>query len=166
MAQLLEPSHAWREAFLELAREYKSAGEPRYLLALADFDAFLERLRARREGDGLAEGDVPVVELWLEQDGQLIGCVRIRLGLNAALAREGGHVGYDIRPSLRGRGHGTELLRLALLRARALGLERIRITCDDDNLGSIRVIERNGGVLSGTETSNDSGKLIRQYWID
>jgi predicted acetyltransferase len=166
MAHLLEPSDAWREAFLELAREYEAAGEPRYALALGDFDAFLERLRARRAGDGLAETEVPVVELWLEQDGRLIGCVRIRLGLNAELEREGGNVGYDIRPSLRGRGHGTELLRLALLRARALGLTRIRITCDDDNLGSIRVIERNGGMLCGTDTSSDSGKLIRQYWIE
>jgi predicted acetyltransferase len=63
-------------------------------------------------------------------------------------------------------GHGTALLRLVLIEARAQGIERVRVTCDDDNIGSIKVIERNGGVLSGHGTSTKTGKPIRQYWIE
>jgi predicted acetyltransferase len=96
----------------------------------------------------------------------IVGCVRLRLGLTPDLENEGGHVGYDVRPSARRRGYGTTLLRLALVEARALGLERVLVTCDDDNIGSIQVIERNGGVFSGSGVSKKTGKTVRQYWIE
>jgi hypothetical protein len=63
-------------------------------------------------------------------------------------------------------GYGTQLLRLALPVLREHGIRRVRITCDDDNIGSAKIIEKNGGVLSGKETSRESGKTVRQYWIE
>jgi len=67
---------------------------------------------------------------------------------------------------MRQRGYGTELLRLALIEARNLGIQPVRITCDDDNVASIKIIERNGGVLSGRAVSTESGKAVRQYWVE
>ena len=67
---------------------------------------------------------------------------------------------------MRRRGYGTELLRLVLVEARAVGIERVRVTCDDDNIGSIKVIERNGGALVGRSASKDTDKTFRQYWIE
>jgi predicted acetyltransferase len=61
--------------------------------------------------------------------------------------------------------YGTTLLRLAVAQARELGIERVRVTCDDDNIGSVKVIERNGGVLAGRGISEQTGKTVRQYWI-
>lgn len=52
-----------------------------------------------------------------------------------------------------------------LIRAEELGIDRVLITCDDDNAGSIGVIEANGGNAYETAQSPSSGKLIRQYWI-
>ena len=118
-----------------------------------------------RQGGNLPLGWVPGTEFWLEHDDAIVGCVRIRLRLTRELEDEGGHIGYDVRPSMRRRGYGTELLRLALIETRALGIERVRITCDDDNVGSIKIIERNGGVLDGHGVSRESGKLVRRYWI-
>src|SRR5204862_3123108 len=118
-----------------------------------------------RRGDCLPDGYVPSVEFWLEHDGLIAGCVRLRLGLTPDLENEGGHVGYDVRPSARRRGYGTALLRLAVIEAQALGVERTRVTCDEDNVGSIKVIERNGAVLTGSGVSPKTGKTVRRYWI-
>lgn len=70
-----------------------------------------------------------------------------------------------MRPSARRQGHGKTILRLMLGRARELGLDRVMITCDTDNLGSRGVIEGNGGVLEGEFTLDYHPKAIRRYWI-
>lgn len=163
--RLVTPSVQWRSAFVELAAEYAAAGEHRHALALHDYTAYLQKLEARGQRDNLPAGRVPGCEFWLESDGKILACGRLRLGLTPELEEEGGHIGYDVRPSMRRRGYGTALLRMMLVKAREQGIERVRITCDDDNLGSIQVIERNGGLIAGRSISKESGKLIRQYWI-
>jgi len=95
----------------------------------------------------------------------LHGELRLRHYLNPALEQEGGHIGYTIRPSSRGRGMGKELLRLGLLEARAMGIGCVLVTCDDDNPASIGVIEANGGREFEAGVSQWSGKAIRRYWI-
>jgi len=45
-------------------------------------------------------------------------------------------------------------------------LARVRITCDDDNIASRRIIERNGGVLESRGWSDRGGTVIRRYWIE
>ena len=74
--RLVTPSTQWQSAFMEMAREYQSAGELRYALALADFDAYLRRIETGYRGDCLPEGYVPSVEFWLEHGGLIAGCVR------------------------------------------------------------------------------------------
>jgi predicted acetyltransferase len=97
-------------------------------------------------------------------DERLVGCSRLRHWLTEALEYEGGHIGYDIRPSDRGRGLGTSLLRLTMARAAALGIAKVRVTCDAKNSASIRVIEKNGGQLDATVRSRTREELICQYW--
>lgn len=164
--RLVPPSAQWRSAFLEMARDFESVGDTRYALALQDFDAYLRKIETGRRSRGLPTGWVAGTEFWMERDGQLVACARLRFTLTPDLEHEGGHIGYDVRPSMRRRGYGTALLRLALVEARALGIRRVRITCDDDNEGSIKVIERNGGILGGCGTSKRTGRKIRQYWIE
>ena len=164
--RLVEPSAEWRTAFEEMAQDFAAAGEHRYALALRDFDAYLRGVETGRRVGSLPNGWVPGTEFWLEHDGQLVACTRLRFGLTSDLEHEGGHIGYDVRPSMRRRGYGTALLRLALAEARALGIGRVRVTCDDDNIGSINVIERNGGTLDGRGISKVSGKTVRQYRIE
>jgi predicted acetyltransferase len=164
--RLVTPAAQWRSAFVEMARECEAAGEHRYALALRDFDAYLRKVEASRRVENLPEGWVAGIEFWLENSGQIIACARLRLGLTPDLENEGGHVGYDVRPTMRRRGYGTALLGLVLAEARALGIERVLVTCDDDNAGSITVIERNGGALAGCGVSNRTGKPIRRYWIE
>jgi len=167
VARLLDPSRDKREAFLRMAQDWLEHGNDRYHLALEDFDAYLARLHRFSDAAQVPSGWVPGIELWLEDDaGEIAACVRLRFWLTPSLEAEGGHIGYDVRPSSRGRGFGTAALGLVLPEARRRGLERVRLTVDSDNLPSIKIIERNGGVLSGEAISGKTGKPIRQYWID
>ncbi len=120
-------------------------------------------LRARR-----ASGDVPLgftreVFLVAEVDGDLVGRVSIRLELNEMLRREGGHVGFGVRPVFRRRGHGSDILRQALAVLADHGIDPALVTCDDDNVGSARTIERCGGVLDDRIEVDE--RLVRRYRV-
>ncbi len=104
-------------------------------------------------------GFVPSTELWWIDGETFLGRVGIRHRLTPNLLETGGHIGYDVRPSARRRGHATAMLRQALIVARGLGIERALITCDVDNVGSRAVIERTGGVLEDER----SGTL--RFWV-
>ena len=80
------------------------------------------------------------------------------------MAAYGGHIGYVVLPSHRGRGHATEILRQSVERARAGGVDRVLLTCDDTNVASARVIERCGGALEAVVPDED-GHPMRRYWI-
>ena len=164
----LEPaSAARREAFLEVAREWRAAGVDRYAAALDDFDAWLARVRRCSRQATCPPGFVAQDHLWcVDVDGRILGGVRFRHRLAPHLLVEGGHVGYDVRPSERRKGIGTRLLALTLDLARARGLERVLVTCDHDNAASARIIEKNGGVETSTSVSDRSGKVVRRFWID
>jgi len=59
------------------------------------------------------------------------------------------------------------MLSLALKKAKQMGLNRILITCDEDNIGSSKVIENNGGVLENIIENSINGNKIytKRYWI-
>jgi predicted acetyltransferase len=78
---------------------------------------------------------------------------------------EGGHIGYAIRPSQRLKGYGTEILRRTLLEAAKLGLHKVLVTCNADNLGSIKIILANGGIFDEEISSPHSKKKISRYWL-
>lgn len=165
--QLIEPTSDKQDAFLRMAQEWLDQGNARYRLALENFDEYLAKVRSASDVSRVPAGWVPGTEFWLEDAaGEIVACVRLRFWLTPTLEVEGGHVGYDVRPSARGRGYGTAALRLVLPEARRRGLERILVTTDADNIAAIQVIERNGGVLSGETISESRGKPIRQYWVD
>ena len=91
---------------------------------------------------------------------------RLRPELTPALEIQGGHIGYDVPPSVRRRGYGTQLLRLTLPRAREAGLSKVLLTVDSDNVASIRIIESNGGRLEFDGYVGSLGRVIRRYTIE
>ena len=126
---------------------------------------YLARTERTRAGLDLAPGRVPATMLFAVLGEEIVGRVHIRHELTPALLDDGGHIGYGVRPAYRRRGYATEMLRQGLDRVRVLGIERALVTCGDDNPGSIRTIERCGGVLEDIRTRED-GTLTRRYWID
>jgi predicted acetyltransferase len=128
---------------------------------------YLEVLDERERGVNLPPHHVPSTFLFAFNRERIVGRASIRHTLNDVLLRIGGHIGYVVVPEFRRRGHATAILGLSLQFAHdRLGLDEVLVTCDDDNIGSIKTIERNGGVLENVVSGSDLDKPKRRYWID
>ena len=130
-----------------------------------EWSAYVDAQEACRLGRDLAPGRVPATFLVAEAGGEIVGRSSIRHVLNEYLASDGGHTGYCVLPDFRRRGYATTILQQSLVIARALGIDRILVTCDDDNVGSAEVIERCGGVFEANILTV-GGASKRRYWID
>ncbi len=173
--QFVEPCEKFRDALAAYIEEFcnRNAGESFWQEhreeVLNDFAGFLARHCPDARESDLPDSHVPQTQYWLVRGGKLLGTVRLRPRLNEHLQYEGGQIGYDVSPSERGRGHGTRLMARALQEARRLGLDRVLVTCDADNLASVRVIEKSGGKLEDEVVSKlpeKAGKIVRRYWIN
>lgn len=127
-----------------------------------DFDYYLAHLERKEKTEALVPDSV--FFLLDDERNRLLGAVNIRHELNDYLLREGGHIGDGIRPSERRKGYATALVGLALEECRKLGIGRVLMTCDKDNIGSAKSIVKNGGVLENEITDKD-GTLVQRYWI-
>ncbi|MCK5659107.1 MAG: GNAT family N-acetyltransferase [Alphaproteobacteria bacterium] len=120
--------------------------------------------------DGSKVKKVPHTELWLVSKDRFLGRISIRHKLSEFLRQVGGHIGYAIRKSERRKGYGKLMLKSALLRTKALGLDQVLITCNKKNIGSIKIIEGAGGILKkpGYISTDIAGKpvLLRHYWVE
>lgn len=130
------------------------------------FRRYLEVLAEQECGANLQADQVPSTFLFAFAGTRIVGRVSIRHSLNPYFERFGGHIGYVVVPEYRRQGYATAILRQSLQIAREkLGLTRVLVTCDDDNVGSIKVIVQNGGVLEDIVTGPDGDNLKRRYWI-
>jgi predicted acetyltransferase len=125
----------------------------------AGFAEYAAVLRGQARGEHLPDGYVPCTTLWWVDGTEYLGRIAIRHRLTEHLLQAGGHIGYDVRPSARRRGHATAMLRAALPRAWQLGITQALITCDTTNVASRKIIEHSGGAL---EDERD-GKL--RFWV-
>ena len=134
-----------------------------------DWGDYLATLTRQHAGIDLPADRVAATFLVAEVDGEIVGRASIRHELNDWLLAHGGHIGYGVRPAHRRRGHASEILRQSLIIARAHGVDRALLTCDDDNVGSRAVIEGAGGRLDEAwplaEPDGDTSAR-RRYWID
>ncbi|HET6209907.1 MAG TPA: GNAT family N-acetyltransferase [Jatrophihabitans sp.] len=122
--------------------------------------AFVESLR--RAADLAVEppnGWVHCSTYWWVDGPTYLASIRIRHRLTPQLEQIGGHIGYDVAPSARRRGHGTAMLAAALPRAAELGIESALVTCSADNVGSRKIIEANAGKLEDERDGN------LRYWV-
>ena len=112
----------------------------------------LPRALAWAKGEALPEGIVPETQFYLWADGEIVGQFRLRHRLNETLRRGAGHIGYFIASPFRGRGYGTEGLRLTLEKAAAVvPEEEIFLRLLRNNTASLRVMEKNGGRVVGED---------------
>jgi predicted acetyltransferase len=169
--ELVRPTSTFRESYCGLVTEFSATGEKLVPFTLAfehdDFDAFLDRLDACARGIDLPDGFVAHSTFWLVRNqGDVGGVSNIRHSLTAALHREGGNIGYGIRPSARRQGLGTTILQKSLACADELGLTRVLVTCAKANIGSAKSILRNGVVLESEEYLPERGEIVQRYWIE
>lgn len=99
-----------------------------------------------------------------EDDNRIVGIIDLRHHIDhPILGTWGGHCGYSVRPSERGKGYATEMLRLNMKKAKKLGIQKLLVTCNEKNMASERVILKCGGVYESILTVEES--RIKRYWI-
>ena len=157
------PARKHRRAWVQLKQEFVQDGAAHHALYQGSktFGQFLRKRRDFAQGKRLPEGYVPGSKYFLMEEGspKFLGVVTI-------CHREAdGHINYAVAPSERNKGYATEQLRLALEKCREMGIGPVLITCDRENIASMKVIQKNGGVLEDERMTED-GKAFQRYWID
>lgn len=131
-----------------------------YEVSYEDFSSYLQKNINDSVGIDLIQGYVPQTIYWLYINNKPVGMGKLRHYLNDKLREVGGHIAYAIRPTERGKGYGTLILKELLKKAKEKNIEEALVTCDEDNLLSRKVIEGNNGVLEGIH----QGEC--KYWIN
>jgi predicted acetyltransferase len=174
-AELVAPSLRHARSYVAALREGFRRGaqnrvsERRISQIEADFATYIAAITDQSGSIRLPTGEivpkVPFSVFWLVEGDAFLGEANVRHDLNAYLIKEGGHVGYGIRPSRQRQGYGKLILALALEECRRLGLERVLLTCLQDNVASARIIEANGGELENVIDDPAGRGPLRRYWI-
>lgn len=130
------------------------------------YEDWLKEVKDFMNRETVKEGYVPGTTFLAirEHDKRLVGMINIRHELNDYLMNFGGNIGYSIRKSERRKGYATEMLRLALDKCKVLGLNKVLLTCDKNNIGSAKTMKNNGAVLENEVKEED--RITQRYWID
>jgi len=172
--ELVKPSAEYLDSYLSACREYKDLGLSQYRLNDPDDyktwgPGFFQSMEDESRGINLKEGYVPASTFWLvdTENKIFIGEGNIRHELSPFLMCFGGHIGYAVRATLWNKGFGTLMLSMLLTEAAKLGIDYALITCNEENLASRRIIEKNGGEHQDTIDNIIDGKArrTRRYWV-
>lgn len=130
-----------------------------YGLGFQEFQSFLSQSKDESLGINLQPQYVPQTVYWLLIDGKPVGIGKLRSHLNDNLRKIGGHIGYTIRPTERGKGYGNIILAELLKKVKEKGINEVLVTCAESNFLSRKIIQSNNGELEATE------KGECRYWI-
>ena len=164
--KLVKLNEIYKAQLFDMLDEWHSTGETiiPYAIRKTDYHNF-EQYAASLEVTDTSGGLVPGSAYFCLDTvrNRFVGAVNIRHYLNESLLLNGGHIGDGVRPSERRKGIATEMIALALKECRKLGIDRVLLVCNKDNIGSAKSIIRNGGVLENE--INVNGKVQQRYWI-
>ena len=161
--QLVSLSACHVKALEVFLREFEESGDELhgyFFDRSMNIKKVISTLEAWKRGDEVPDGWVPNSTWFWENDGILQGVINVRHRLTAWLEENGGHIGYSVAPSQRQQGVATSMLRSALIRCRELEISKAMLICDSNNVGSVKAIEANNGVLEREVNGQ------RWYWID
>lgn len=131
---------------------------------VSDYTAYLYAHNVYHIGTEIPPNYVPSTAYFLMLDNRIVGAIDVRHRLNDNLLHVGGHIGYGIRPSERGKGYANRMLELGLEVCAQMGIHQVLLCCDASNTRSRQVILHNGGVLENEVEAN--GDIVQRYWIE
>ena len=165
------PTEHYSAQIVAFRQEYLAAGSSMdgcgALRRTDDPEAFLQACKEDTSMETLRPGRV-LATLFLcvrKSDDKILGMIQIRHYFNEYLEKYAGHIGYSIRPSERRKGYATEMLRLALPFCGELGLKKVLISCEPENIGSEKTILKNGGVYESTVYEPGEQIYLKRHWI-
>ena len=170
--KLTEPTMEYEKQIMEYRREFlEEGGSMDGCGSLRRFETareWLDQVESFKRPETVPEGYVVSTQFIYvrEEDDKIVGMIQIRHYLNEYLEKVAGHIGYSVCPSERRRGYCTQMLKETLPYCRSLGIERLMISCLDDNEGSRRVILKNGGVYDSTVFDPKENGSVERYFID
>ncbi|MGF1694470.1 GNAT family N-acetyltransferase [Vibrio lamellibrachiae] len=169
--KLVVPSIEYEESYIQMVREFSEQGEVFIPFVLSenysDFPAMIDRLASYSRGEQLATVFVANSSYWLiNTNEKVVGCSNLRHDLNDELLVLGGHIGYGIKPSERKKGYAKLILKLTLPRANSNGITKALLTVNKANLGSVKAIQSNGGVLEAEKKVSGQEGLVQYYWVE
>lgn len=170
MVILIEPNEKYLNSYIQAFNEYKDNNVTTYAFDDATLYDIFEKYDNYKNERNLKPNRVGSHYYWLVDNSidLFIGEISIRHKLTDELIKYGGHIGYGVRFSEWGKGYGSYMLKLGLEKAREIGISKVLITCNDDNLRSSKVMENNNMILQDKIENNIDGKkiLTRRYWKD
>ena len=163
--ELRRPSLEDKEAILEMMADVNKHSPLTTvdfgMLRILFYEEWLEENLQAEAGLNIPENWVPAIQLVsFDEADHALGFLNLRLRLNDYLLEKGGHIGYSIRPSERGKGYAKESLRQGLQVAKDKNIHRALVTCSIKNPASRAVILANGGQLENIRHETE------RYWID
>ena len=163
--ELRRPRLADKETVLEMMTEFEKSQSAHdggfWDTENFVYEEWLESNQNQEMGINLPEGWVPAIQLVaFSGKGQALGFLNLRLRLNNFLLEKGGHIGYSIRPSERGKGYAKEALRQGLQVAKEKNIKKALVTCSVNNPASRAVILANGGLIEDVRNG------VERYWIE
>lgn len=172
--RLVFPSLLYKEQaiqFINEFKEYKSdingVGALDSYLDNSTYEEWLKKVYADIDIANIQKPRVPALTYFYvrEDDDKIIGMINIRLALNDFLKKEGGHIGYCIRPTERQKHYATDMLNSALTVCDTLDIKEVILTCDKCNIASANVIKNCNGELSEEFYSETFKEEIQKYII-
>jgi len=166
--RLVEPTIEFKRSYIRKFGILKKE-DPKYISrfddAVANFEQVIMDLNNAKHTKKHKD-DVFYTILWLVEGDEFIGRLSLRHELNDFLHKFAGHIGYFISPKYRHKGYGKLILELGLEFAGDKGFEKVLLTCDDDNIGSRKIIESNGGIYENKIFDERVDKYKLRYWIE
>ncbi|AUF83250.1 GNAT family N-acetyltransferase [Mesoplasma syrphidae] len=166
---LINPTIAYEAEIKKYVEEFdnKVIEGSSQLFAMSNIKEWLQYLKNQKDAKNLPLGRVPSLEFLVVdiESTELVGLVNIRLSLTEYLLNYGGHIGYSVSPKHRRKGYGTEILKLALQEATKHGIKQVLVTCKADNIGSMKVILNNKGILEDQRYEPEQKLVFNRYWI-
>ena len=129
-------------------------------LSIPEWVEFTENTKKK---ESLTPGFVTAHTFFALDNNKIVGIINTRHELNDYLLNFGGYIGYSVRKSERRKGYAKAMLSYTVDFLFSLGLEKILITCDKNNIASKRTIESCGGILENEVATEDRTTL--RYWI-
>ncbi len=165
--KLVKASEQYRVQITDMLEEWFSTGEkiiPNSIRRIDyhDFKYYCDNLEIKDTSLGL----VPDSTFFCfdEERNIVVGAVNIRHYLSEHLLNFGGHIGDGVRPSERRKRIATQMIALALVECQKLGINKVLMVCNKENIGSAKSIINNGGILENEIYSD--GEVLQRYWID
>lgn len=170
--ELIFPTSEYRQQLEEYMQEHIDNNEHELVGdggfdVLRDFDKWLEKINNDLSEKTIKGSSIPsTVYLGVRKtDNKVVGILQIRHKLSDYLYQNAGHIGDGVRPSERRKGYATEMIGLAIKKCEKMGMKKILMICDKENIGSAKSIMNNGGILED-EIVTDDGKVNQRYWIN